>query len=160
MIIRPLDKADYGYALFTWRESHKQSPSMCRMPWAYYKDTCGYTFEKLLDADTSRVLGAYTSDGKLLGWLIMTPGKRVHTLHWVHVKHSLEGERLRRHGIMTKLLEGAELGKNFVYTLHARRDRARLPDGSITKSLDESLVAALRAKGITATYVALKEWLK
>lgn len=160
MKIRPLDPDDYGYALFTWRESAKKAPAVDRMPWRYYKDTLGYAFEKILHDPTTRVIGAYADDGKLIGWLVMTPGKRVHTLHWVHVKHELDGEKMRRRGAMTALLAGADLGKNFVYTLRARRDRAPLPDGSMTKSLDESLVAALRARGITATYVALKEWLK
>lgn len=160
MIIRPLDREDYGYALYSWRESHKAAPTVDRMPWSYYKDTCGHAFEKLVDDPTTRALGAYTADGKLLGYMIMTPGKRVHTLHWVYVKYELDGERLRRRGLMMKLVEGAELGKNFVYTLHARRDRAPLPDGSTSKSLDETLVVALRGKGVTATYVPLKEWLK
>lgn len=160
MIIRPLDKADYGYALFTWRESHKKAPGVSRMPWSYYKDTLGYAMEKLLDDPTTRVLGAYTHEDKLVGWLATTPGKRVHTVHWVHVKYELDGKPMRRRGAMLALLEAAELGKNFVYTLHARRDRTRLPDGTITKSLDESLVAALRGKGVNATYVPLKEWLK
>lgn len=165
MIIRPLDEDDYGYALFTWRESAKKAPSLDRMPWGYYKDTLGYAFEKLLNDPASRVLGMYhvskeTGTERVVGWIITTPGKRVHTLHWVYVKHELDGVKTRRLGIMLKLLEAADLGKSFVYTLRARRDRAPLPDGSLTKSLDESLVAALRAKGITATYVALKEWLK
>lgn len=160
MNIRPLDKVDYGYALFTWREGHKKAPGVSRMPWSYYKDTLGYAFEKILDDTQNRVLGAYTDDGKLLGWLAMTPGKRVHAVHWVHVKHELDGEKIRRRGAMTALLDAAQLGKNFVYTLRARRDRALLPDGSTSKSLDESLVAALRKKGVTATFVNLKDYLK
>lgn len=159
MNVRPLDKADYGYALFTWREGAKKAPTLSRLPWSYFKDTLGHAFEKLLDDPTSRVLGAYEGD-KLLGWLVMTPGKRVHALHWVHVKYELDGERIRRRGVMTALLKAADLGKNFVYTLRARRDRAPLPDGSMTKSLDESLVIALRAEGLTATFVALRDYLK
>ncbi len=159
MIIRPLDKDDYGYALFSWREGHKKAPSVSRMPWSYYKDTFGHAFEKIIDDPTSRLLGAYVDD-KLVGWLVMTPGKRVSTVHWVHVKYELDGKLKRRAGVMTALLEAAQLGKNFVYTLHARRDRATLPDGTATKSLDESLVTALRVKGVTATYVNLKDWLK
>ncbi len=130
------------------------------MPWAYYKDTLGYAFEQILDAPTTRVLGAYTHEDKLVGWLVMTPGKRVHTVHWAHVKYELDGKQMRRRGTMLALLEAADLGKNFVYTLRARRDRATLPNGDTTKSLDETLVAALRAKGITATFVNLKEWMK
>lgn len=172
MIVRNLDPADYGYALFTWREGAKKAPGVDRMPWSYFKDTTVRELEKLLDDPSSVVLGAYTEardalvapfllgENKLVGWLVMTPGKRVHTLHWVHVKHELDNVRVRRRGVMTELIDAAHLGKQFVYTLRARRDRAQLPDGSFTKSLDESLAVALRARGMTATYVPLKEWLK
>lgn len=160
MQIRKLDAADRGYALFSWREGAKKAPGLDRLPWGYYKDTLGKTFGALLDEPATVLLGAYTPDNKLLGWLAMTPGKRVHTVHWVHVKHELDGEHLRRRGIMLALLEAAELGPRFIYTLRARRDRATLPDGSVTKSLDESIVAALRARGVTATYVNMKEWLR
>lgn len=159
MNVRKLDQADYGYALFTWREGHHKSPGFCRLPWSYYKDTCVRDFEKLLDDSSSIVLGAYSHEEKLLGWLLATPGKRVHTLHWVHVKHELEGKPMRRRGVMTALLEAANLGSQFAYTLHGRLlDRADRTGG--VKSLDEILVAALRARGVTATYVPLKEWLK
>lgn len=158
MIIRPLDKADYGYALFTWREGAKKAPGVSRLPWSYFKDTLGYAFEKIINDPSTRLLGAYEND-KLVGWLAMTPGKRVHAVHWVHVKYELDGEKTRRRGVMTALLKAADLGKNFIYTLRARRDRAALPDG-MSKSLDESLVVALRAKGMSATYVNLKEFLR
>lgn len=158
MIIRKLDADDRGYALFTWRESAKKAPGLDRLPWSYYKDAVVPDFERLLDAAV--VHGAYTDDSKLVGWLAMTPGKRVQSLHWVYVKHELDERRMRRRGIMTALLDAAELGSRFIYTLRARRDRAVLPDGSTTKSLDETLVAALRARGVIATFVPLKEWLK
>lgn len=160
MIIKPLDPVDYGYALFSWREGAKKAPSLHRLPWGYFKDTLGHAFQKIVNDPTTKLLGAYTHEDKLVGWLAMTPGKRVHTVHWVHVKYELDDKPMRRRGVMLALLDAAELGKNFVYTLHARRDRAALPDGSTTKSLDESLVAALRTKGVTATYVPLKEWFK
>lgn len=160
MNVRKLDEADYGYALFTWREGAKKAPGLDRVPFAYYKATLVREFGRLLDDPNSNVLGAYTHDDKLLGWLVMTPGKRVHTVHWVHVKHELDDKRMRRRGVMSALLAAAELGPRFIYTLRARRDRAPLPDGSTSKSLDETLVAALRARGVTATFVPLKEWLK
>lgn len=160
MIVKPLDPADVGYALFSWREGAKKAPGLHRLPWSYFKDTLGYAFQKIIDDPATRLLGAYTDDDKLVGWLVMSPGKRVHVVHWVHVKYELDGEAMRRRGVMTALLDAAELGKNFVYTLHARRDRTPLPDGSTTKSLDESLVVALRGKGVTATFVPLKEWFK
>lgn len=164
--IRPLDAADVGYALFSWREGHKKSPGVDRVPWSYYKSEYGDAFKKILDDSTTRLLGAYgvgtssTAPGRegmpaLLGWLAMTPGKRVHTVHWVSVKH-----QHRREGVMMALLDAADLGSRFIYTLKGRRDRATLPDGSITKSLDETLVHVLRAEGVNATFVPLKEYLK
>jgi hypothetical protein len=155
VIIKPLEQRDRGYALFSWREGVKKAPGLCRLPWAYFKDTLGYALAKILDDPTTRLLGAYTVPAdKLVGWLAMTPGKRVATVHWVHVKHEE-----RRAGVMTALLDAADLGKSFVYTLRGRRDRAKLPDGSTSKSLDETLVAALRARGVNTTFVNLKEWL-
>ena len=69
--------------------------------------------------------------------------------------------RAKAHLVLSALRHrAAELGPRFIYTLRARRDRAQLPDGSRTKSLDETLVASLRARGVSATYVPLKEWLK
>ena len=166
MQIRKLDEADLGYALFSWRESAKKAPEYDRVPWGYYKDAIVPTFQKLLE--TGRVLGAYRDVGlrsstpdTLLGWLAMTPGKRVHTVHWVHVKHEFDGERTRRRGTMLALLDAADLGERFIYTLRARRltrdERGKQPG---VKTLDELLVAALREKGVTATYVSLKEWLR
>ena len=159
MIVQRVAPEDLGYVLFSWREGHKKSPDASRMPWAYYKATYAQRFAEILNDPSTVLLGGY-EDGKLVGWIVVTPGKRVSTVHWIHVKHEMNGERTRRRGVMTRLLEAAELGTKFVYTLRARRDRAHLPDGSITKSLDESLVAALRDTGVTATYVPLKEWLK
>ncbi len=155
MSIRPLDAADVGYALFSWREGHKRSPEASRLPWGYYKDTFARSFETILNDPATRLLGAYANVHELAGWIAVSPGKRVNTLHWVHVKH-----KQRRQGVMTALLDAAELGSRFVYTLRARRDRALLPDGSKTKSLDETLVVALRERGVSATYIPLKEYLK
>ncbi len=101
MIVRALDAADRGYCLFTWREGHKKSPGASRVPWSYYRDTFGYAFEKVLDDPTTRLLGAYTPEGKLIGWLAMTPGKRVSAVHWIHTKWELDGEPMRRRGVMT-----------------------------------------------------------
>lgn len=162
MIIRELDSADRGFALVSWRESHKAAPGVDRVPWAYYRDEWGGKFSDLINDSSTAMLGAYTHEGTLAGWLAMTPGKRVHTLHWCYVKWKLDDKPMRRRGIMAALLEEADLGRNFVYTLRARRlykdERATAPQGA--KSLDEVLVPALRAKGVNATYVALREWLK
>ncbi len=157
MNIRALDTDDAGYALFSWREGHHKSPGHARMPWSYYKDVLGYAFQKILDDKSTKMLGAYDASG-LRGWIAATPGKRVSVVHWVHVKHTLEDGTLgRRQGVMTALLDAAELGPQFVYTLRGRRLESTARP---MKSLDELLVAALRARGVTATFVPLKEWMK
>lgn len=142
--------------MFSWREGAKKAPGLNSLPWGYFKDTLGYAFEKILDDPTTKLLGAYTHEEKLLGWIVTTPGKRVHTVHWIHVKHELDGKKTRRRGVMTALLDAANLGERFIYTLRGRRLRR---NASPFKSLDEILVASLRARGITATLVPLKEWL-
>jgi hypothetical protein len=157
MNIRPLDVEDVGYALTAWQEAHKTSPSCKRAPWWVYRVEYGAVFKTLVDDATTVMLGAYDERDRLLGFLVMTPGKRVHTLHWCQIKRKLDGERvLDRKRIFTALLEAADLGTRFVYTLRGPRVDKKLG----AKSLDELLVSDLRAKGITATFVALKEWIK
>ena len=88
--IRPLDPADVGYALTTWRESHKDSPGVKRASWAFYRFEYSGKFKAILDAPDTVLLGAYDDTGVLLGYAIATRGKRVHTLHWVYVRHTGE----------------------------------------------------------------------
>lgn len=147
MILRDLDPADYGYALSSFRETHHDAPGIKHYPWRYYKREYGDRFAKLIDDESNIRLGAYESGGPLLGWLVATPGKRVDTLHWIHVKHGAG----RRQGVASALLVAADLGKSFVYTLKSKK-----VDG---KPLDETLVEALRRRGITASHVPLLEWL-
>ncbi len=156
MNIRQLDADDVSYAAHVWQRAHKHSPT-CRREskWAY-QITYGALIEKLIKEPLTVALGAY-EDGQLLGFLVMTPGKRVHTLHWCHVKNKLDGERVQgRRDIFFALIDAADLGSKFVYTFQG--PRVRKETGA--RSLDELLVADLRARGITATYVSIKEWLE
>lgn len=158
--IRELAAKDRGYAVASWQESHKESPGCDRVPWSYYKHAWGSKIKALVNDPSTMLLGAYgTLSVKLYGWLAATPGKRVDTLHWVHVKYELDGARCRRQGVASQLIDAADLGSTFIYTMRGRRKRERLPNGEMSKSLDELLVAALGARGVTATYVALKDWL-
>lgn len=158
--IRKLRDDDKGYAISSWRESYKQAPGVDRVPWPYFKATVGADIANIVNNPNTVLLGAYDHADRLLGWIAMTPSKRMQTVHWIYVKHKVDNQGMRRRGIASALLEAANVGRTFLYTLHARRHRARLPDGSTSKSFDETLVAALRAKGIIASYLALKEWLK
>lgn len=159
LTIRDLANEDKGYAISSWRESHKQAPGVDKIPWSFYKREYGAMISRLVDDPTTSLIGAYVGD-KLAGWLALTYGKRVNTVHWAHTKFALDGQRLRRHGVMTALLDAADAGTPFVYTMRGAKRRITLPDGSKTKSLDEALVAWLRSRGQVATFVPLQEWLK
>lgn len=156
MNIRPLDADDVGYALVAWREAYKQAPGVSRLPWEYYRTVYAPMLKRLIDDPSTELLGAYEGN-TLLGFLVMTRGKRVHTLHWCQIKNKVDGRRVRdRRELFFKLLDAADLGSRFVYTL--RGPRCRKETGA--RSLDELLVADLRKRGVVATLVPLKEWLK
>jgi len=140
---------DHAYALSSWRESHKQT--LRRVPWGAYKMTYGREFAALLKAPDSLVLGAYGASDELLGFLVASPGKRVDVLHWTQVKFKNKaGEYVRRRGIMTALLDAAELGDRFIYTLRARREGKR--------TLDDVIAERLAARGVVATFVDFQTW--
>lgn len=158
MNIRKLDSDHYGYAMDSWGEGAKKSREGKKVPWPYFRTVDIPVFKKVFNDSSTVLLGAYTEardalvgpglvgEGKLVGWLAMTPGKRVHTVHWVHTKYELDGKLMRRRGVMTALLDAADLGARFIYTVHGQHDA--------------EIVTALRTHGVTATFVPLKEWLK
>lgn len=152
--IRPMSADDHGYARATWREGMKDAPAYERMPWSLYKQTAGATVAKLV-AD-EQLLGAYVPDGRIIGWLCMTPGRTVNTLHWVHTRYELDGERCRRRGVMSALVDAAQLGKRIVYTFHGPR-RRRVEAGR-GPTLDVVLVDWLRDRGTVATHIPYQEW--
>ena len=94
------------------------------------------------------------SDSEEIGMVDQSAGADTERTYLTTLKDGTAG---RRQGVMLALIEAAMLGQKFVYTLQGRRlERAARP----MKSLDELLVAALRARGVNATYVPLKEYLK
>lgn len=151
--VKPLESVDKPYALTSWRESHHQGAMMKGIPWPVYKREYGTLFWELLNHSTSLVLGAYRkSDDQLMGFLVATPGKRIDVLHWVSVRHTDKGgEKVRRQGIMMALINAADLGTRWIYTLKGRNHN--------DSSLDEVLAKKLSAKGITPVYVPLHQWL-
>lgn len=156
--IKPVEPTDVGYVISSWRETHKRSPAYSRMPWPFFKREVGPIIKRVLEDPNTKLLGAYSDGGALLGWTAVTKGRRVHTLHWVFVKMKLHEEPLRRRGLMLALFEAAELGQTFVYTFRARRERELLPDGTVTKSFDQVLSHELLKQGVVATYVPYREW--
>lgn len=159
MNIRLLDAADIGYAIDAWQQAHMTSPSCRRAPRWAYRIKYGTIIKRLADDPSTRMLGAYDERG-LLGFLVMTPGKRVRTVHWCHTRLRLNDrtklQSVERRVIFFALLDAADLGSSFAYTFQG--PRVRKETGA--KSLDQLLVADLRARGVTATYISIEEYLK
>lgn len=158
--IRSMAIDDHGYVRATWREGMKDSPAYDRMPWPMYKQSAGAQVAGLVDS--AKLVGAYVPDGRIVGWLCMTPGQTIHTVHWVHTRWTLDDEKCRRRGIMTALLDAADLGRRFVYTHRGpRRRHAEIKHGSSRgMSIDSMLVEWLGQSGVVATHIPFAEWSK
>lgn len=175
LALRPLADADIRYAVSSWRESYKDSSAQfARAPWSMYKATVGKQIADLIVAPSTKTLGAFADDGRVIGWIAYAPGRSISTVHWCHTRFKLEtpagDEKCRRRGVMTMLLEAAELGKRFAYTMRGPRrvlhhggqgrssDAARR--GVSGQTADVAIADWLRKRGITAAFVSLEEWLR
>lgn len=171
---------DKRFIARTWKESYKDAPGQRRTPWRIYNQTTAKDIYALLDNPTVQLLAAHEPGGRIVGWLAFTRGKSISTLHWVFTRsllHDLTCKlawshpaidpppctcapiELRRRGVMTALLEHADLGKRFAYTLRGPRVHNGGKRGGSGPPLDEPIVAWLRGRGVTAVYVPLVEWL-
>lgn len=160
LAIRPIAPDDLRYVASSWKESHKDAPDVERLPWPVYKLTTCKQIDALLESRTVRTLAAYAGDGRIIGWIAYTPGKAISTVHWTYTRHKLGEEKCRRRGVMTMLLEAAELGQRFAYTFRGPRRNNGARRGGRGPSLDLELVTQLRDRGVTAVFVPLQEWLQ
>lgn len=161
--IRPLRLADMGYAKWSIAEGHKGAPGVSSMSWRHYKRFIVPELERALVWPGTEILAAYIGD-QVVGWLAFSRGKRVSTVHWVHVRFQLGdgGQELRRlgsrgladRGIMTMLFDEAKLGDRIAYTFKGAVPKHR-SDG---KTMDERLLPWLQRRGQHAAYVSWEEW--
>lgn len=159
--IRPMAEDDHRFVHTTWLEATKKAPGMHRLRWNDYRARVEPTIVAMLARDDVKLMGAYNDNDRILGWIAYSPGKSIHTLHFAYTRFALEGVELRRHGIMTALLDAGQLGKRFIYT---SQGEVRLGGTRSRKfrerPLDEDLVEWARKRGVTAVYEPLKEWLQ
>lgn len=182
--IAPVRTADLAYCRSTWAESFKHSPDAGRMSWQIYKRHVVPQLQRILYRDDTEVLAAYLGPD-IAGWIAYVPGRRVSTVHWVytrcaiwdHTRCTQDGcrvdggrlshgvrcpghfdnlEKLRRRGVMTALVDAADLGDRIVYTHRGPRPKHR---GSVRTS-DEWIVPWLRRRGINAAHMPWEEWNK
>lgn len=151
--IHPMTADDHAFVRHTWRESYKAAPKMEKLTWPAYKATTGKLIDQLIERPDVSLLGAYEAGHRIVGWLAYTPGRSISTLHYVYTRHELDGQQLRRRGVMTDLITAAGLGRRFVFTFHGPRRQRGVP-------MDETLVEVARAKGVTATYAPIEEFLR
>lgn len=170
--LRPSCENDMRYLLSSWLEEYKYSSGrFAAAPWAMYRPHVGPQLRAALEAPRVTRIVAELPSGKIAGWIAFTPGKTISAVHWVHTRGALDGVKLRRRGIMSALLEAAELGKRFVYThkgpkkTKTRGGRNADFDARLTRvvpgspNTDETIALYLRSRGVTAVYVPYEEWL-
>ena len=113
--IRALEVDDVVFVRDSWRESYKTAPQRRTMSWPAYKATYGRAIDRLLEREDVLILGAYSADGRVKGWIAWTPGG-VPTVHYVYVR-----DALRRLGVAGRLIRAAELGRRMVYSLRGKQ---------------------------------------
>lgn len=150
-----LRRDDFAYARNSFAEGHKRAPGVESMSWRYYKRFIVPMLEDVLRHERVEVLAAYLG-ADVVGWLAFSRGRLVDAVHWVHTRWKVgaDGAPLRRRGIMTLLLESAELKNRLAYTwkgARAEHDRDGL-------TMDERLLPWLSDRGQHAVYQPWEEW--
>lgn len=167
--LRAAQPDDRAYLISSWLEEYKYaSGRFARSPWGAFRRQVSPQIAAILDSPRTRTLVAAAPDGRIAGYLVYTPGTRISAVHWSHTRAVLGGEKLRRRGVMTMLLEAAELGQRFIYTFKGPKKRKTRPGAAglvhtisaHSPNVDETIAAWLRGRGVTAVYMPIEEWMK
>lgn len=158
MTIRAPFTDERPYILRSWIDSHRYAPGMRNRRWSDYKRTHEPLFDSILDAPDTRILVKGIGDEVVLGWICWTPGKVADALHWAFTRfrESPTGATLRGRGVMSELVEAAQLKPHVAFTF---RGSFPNPKDNLPKvPADDWLKPALARRGVTAVYVPYKEW--
>lgn len=172
-IAEPDDNAR-PYIRKTWAESFHRAPGQSHRRFRTWKRGAFATIDRLLGDRTTRALVATSPDAfvermpgdpatrvpAIVGWIVWTPGRSVDTVHYIYVRHEAGGIEWKRRGVMTALVESAELGKRVAYTHRGEHRVGSYWNGKeLPRSLDEVIVDWLKGRGVTAVYEPVEEWL-
>ncbi len=114
--IRAARADELPYLRGSFAEGYKQSSNrLLKMPWAAYKRDVRPQLEACL---ASADLLVADLAGDVAGWLALTRGRRVDTVHWIATRLRIgpDGPPLRRQGVMRALVAAADLRDRIVYT--------------------------------------------
>lgn len=148
---------DLPYVRNSFAEGHKGAPGVASMTWRPYKQYIVPVLNRVLAQPGVELRAAYLGQ-ELVGWLALSRGGRVDTIHWVHTKYQTResGESMRRRGVMTALIDSAELGNRIVYTWRG----AYATSNRDKRTVDERLVTWLAKRGQHAAYVPWEDWIQ
>lgn len=141
------DPGEMAYIRSSFGEGYKQSSNrLFKLPWPDFKRLERPRLDAVLGRADTQLLVADLG-GAVAGWLAWCPGRRVDTVHWTHTRLRIgKGELLRKRGVMTALVNAAQLKNRLVYTHRGARRS------------DEWIVPWLARRGVTAAYLPLRDW--
>jgi hypothetical protein len=108
-----------------------------------YKLTFGGQIDRLLEREDTWILGAYDDAGMVRGFIAWSGT----TVHYVWTRPNSV-----RQGLALRLIEAAQVGPRFWYTFRGARAKGE-------RAMDEVMVEALAARGVTATFMAASKYL-
>lgn len=155
----PID-ADRAFVQATWRESWKLASENRRSAWRTFKP---YFRQLVVDGilaqpDTKLVIGCLPEDpGYIACWCCYTPG--LPTVHYVYVRHDVDGWEMRRRGLMAVMLSaiGVRDGGQVAYTFKPQ-EHSHEQDGR-SFDIEQLLLKAAERRGVVARYVSPSEFM-
>jgi hypothetical protein len=162
------------YIRKTWAESFHRAPGQSHRRFRSYKRDAYATIDRLLGDPSTRALVATSPDAfiecvsgdpatrvpAIVGWIVWTPRPGIDTVHYIYVRHEAGGIEWKRRGVMTALVETADLARRVAYTHKGEQRVGSYWSGKdLPRSLDEVIVDWLRERGVTAVYEPVGEWL-
>lgn len=163
--IAPAPNEALPYIRSTWCESYHRAPGNFHRRFRSWKRDALASIDRVLSDSATQVLVATSPDVQttygpaIVGWIVWTPGRSVSTVHYVYTRHEVGGIEWRRRGIMTALIDAAELGPRVVYT-HCGEAKVggHWKKRQLPRPLDEEIVEWIRKRGVTSVYEPIEEW--
>lgn len=170
-ITEGMTDADRGYVVRSWTDSFHRAKANYRQRIGAWKRGQRTAIDRILEMPGTRVLVAHHATARFvldgedrgpacLGWLVWTTGRGWPTVHYAYTRDALDGVPWQRRGVMTELVDAAELGPRIVYTHRGEYARGSLKSRQHhPRGLDEEIAAWMRGRGMAVAYVPLAEWM-